>query len=105
MTSRRLSTAPATRASGRSHRINARRIRNKRLADACHWWAFAMLTKSAGARAHYDRRRQAGDHHAAAQRNLFNRLIGCLHHCLATSQPYEETIAFPNQQTNQRAAA
>jgi low temperature requirement protein LtrA len=25
-----------------------------------------------------------------------NRLIGCLHHCLATRQPYNETIAFPN---------
>jgi hypothetical protein len=63
------------------------------------------LTASPGARAHYDRRRQAGDHHAAAQRNLFNRLLGCLHHCLATRQTYQETIAFPQPQTQQSAAA
>jgi hypothetical protein len=39
-------------------------------------------------------RRTTGDRHTAAQRNLFNRLIGCLHHCLATGQHYNETIAF-----------
>ncbi len=49
-------TAPVTSASGKSRRVLARRVRNKRLGDACHWWAFATLTKSAGARAHYDRR-------------------------------------------------
>ena len=71
-------TAPVTRASGRSHYVKARKIRNKRLGDACHWWAFAMLTKSPGARAHYDRRRAAGDHHNAALRNLANKLLGHL---------------------------
>ena len=28
--------------------VKARKVRNKRLGDACHWWAFAALTKSAG---------------------------------------------------------
>ena len=41
------------------------------------------------------RRRAAGDRHAAAQRNLFNRLLGCLHYCLATGQHYSEHTAFP----------
>jgi transposase len=41
-------TAPVTIASGRSHYVKARKVRNKRLGDACHWWAFATLTKSAG---------------------------------------------------------
>jgi len=41
------------------------------------------------------RRRDAGDRHAAAQRNLFGRLLGCLWHCLITGQEYDETIAFP----------
>jgi transposase len=50
-------TAPITRASGRTKTVNARHIRNRRLGDARHWWAFAALTKSPGARAHYDRRR------------------------------------------------
>jgi transposase len=41
-------TAPVTRASGRSRQVRARLVRNKRLGEACHWWAFAMLTKSPG---------------------------------------------------------
>ena len=49
------------------------------------------LTASPGARAHYDLRKDAGDRHAAAQRNLF----GCLHHCLITGQHYDEATAFP----------
>ncbi|WP_349306980.1 transposase [Rhodococcus sp. USK13] len=30
-------TAPVTMSSGRSHYVKARKVRNKRLADACHW--------------------------------------------------------------------
>jgi hypothetical protein len=63
-------------------------------------------TVSPGARAHYDRRKTTGDRHVAAQRNLFNRLIGCLHHCLETRQHYNESIAFPTTTTiSQRTAA
>jgi hypothetical protein len=58
-----------TRASGKTVAVMHRRIKNHRLADAGYGWAFTALT----AGAHYDRRRHAGDHHAAAQRNLFNR--------------------------------
>jgi hypothetical protein len=57
------------------------------------------LTASPGARTHYDRRRATGDRHAAAQRNLFNRLLGVLHHCLDSGQTYQESIAFPTTQT------
>jgi len=87
-------TAPVTRSSGRSHRVNARRIRNKRLADACHWWAFAMLTKSAGARAHYDRRRAAGDHHNAALRNLANKVLGRMWWCIQNGEHWDERAAW-----------
>lgn len=58
-------------------------------------WAFCALTTSPGVLAHYRRRRDRGDWHAAAQRNLFNRMLGILHHCLTTRQPYDETRAFP----------
>jgi hypothetical protein len=68
-----------------------RRVENQRLAAVGYVWAFA----SPGARAHYDRRRKAGDRHSSAQRNLYNRLLGCLHHCLATGTSYSETTAFP----------
>ena len=87
-------SAPVTRASGRSISITHRRVKNARLAAVGFVWSFAALTSSPGARAHYDRRRQRGDGHAAATRNLFNRMLGCLHHCLQTRTTYDETAAF-----------
>ena len=84
------SPAPPARKS-----VTRRRVKNNRLAAAGYIWAFSALTASPGARAHYDRRRDAGDRHAAAQRNLFGRLLGCLHHCLTTGQHYDEATAFP----------
>jgi transposase len=92
-------TAPVTRASGKSHYVKARKVRNKRLADACHWWAFNAITRSPGARAHYDRRRAAGDYHNAALRNLANKLIGRLWWCLANDQPWDENAAWPSAET------
>jgi transposase len=86
--------APITRASGKTRSVTRRHIKNNRLAAAGYIWAFSALTASPGARAHYDRRKEAGDRHAAAQRNLFSRLLGCLHHCLITGQEYDETTAF-----------
>ncbi len=71
-------TAPITRASGKSKVVRTRHIRNRRLANACHWWAFAAISASPGARAHYDRRRTIGDSHNAALRNLAIRLLGRL---------------------------
>ncbi|MGO4417909.1 IS110 family transposase [Streptomyces sp. MCAF7] len=87
--------APITRASGRSVAVLARRVKNQRLASVGYVWAFSALTASPGARAHYDRRRKAKDRHTAAQRNLFNRLLGCLHHCLSHNIHYDEATAFP----------
>ena len=87
--------APITRASGKTRSVTFRRVKNNRLAAAGYIWAFSALTASPGARNHYDKRKTDGDRHAAAQRNLFGRLLGCLHHCLATGQHYDENIAFP----------
>ncbi|WP_331755202.1 IS110 family transposase (plasmid) [Streptomyces sp. NBC_00846] len=96
--------APVTRASGKSLSVMARRVKNQRLAAAGYLWAFSALS-SPGARAHYDRRREAGERHTAAQRNLFNRLLGCLHHCLTNNVPYDETTAFPPPQIPVMAVA
>jgi len=96
--------APVTRASGKTRSVTRRHVKNNRLAQAGYIWAFSALTASPGARAHYDRRRGNGDRHAAAQRNLFGRLLGCLHHCLATGQHYNEKTAFPNQAAGPAAA-
>lgn len=87
-------SAPVTRASGRSRLVTHRRVKNARLSAVGFTWSFAALTGSPGARAHYDRRRAAGDGHAAATRHLFNRLLGCLYHCLQTRTPYDENAAF-----------
>jgi transposase len=96
--------APITRASGKHKSVTRRHVKNNRLASAGYTWAFSALTASPGARAHYDRRRDDGDRHAAAQRNLFGRLLGCLHHCLITGQHYDETTAFPVQAAPPAAA-
>jgi transposase len=96
--------APITRASGKSRSVTRRHVKNNRLAAAGYIWAFSALTASPGARAHYDRRRDAGDRHAAAERNLFGRLLGCLHHCLTTGQDYDEATAFPSHPAMPAAA-
>ena len=87
-------SAPVTRASGKSVVVMQRRIKNQRLAAAGYVWTFAALTASPQARSHYDRRRAAGDGHPAALRNLFNRFLSQLHHCLATGEKYDPEKAF-----------
>ena len=91
--------APVTRASGKKLVILHRTVKNQRLAAVGYLWAFAALRLSAGARAHYDRRRITGDRHTGAQRNLFNRFLGCLYYCLQTGQHYAEERAFPIAET------
>jgi hypothetical protein len=61
----RLSRAPITRASGKTRSVTYRRVKNNRLNAAGYTWAFSALTASPGARTHYDRRKTAGDRHAA----------------------------------------
>jgi hypothetical protein len=71
-------------------------VKNDRLNHAGYLWAFAALTASPGAKVHYRRRRdQHGDWHASALRNLFNRLVGQMHHCLQHGERYDEEGAFP----------
>jgi transposase len=97
-------SAPVTRASGKSLLVSHRRVKNQRLATAGYLWAFAALTASPGAWAHYQRRRAAGDAHTAALRNLFNRLLGCLYHCLQTRQLYQESSAFARRDSRNAQA-
>ena len=88
-------SAPITRASGKTRRVQSRLVRNRRLADAGDRWALCLLTASPGARAQYDRRRERGDTHAMATRNLANRYFGILFHLLQTSQAFDELKAHP----------
>lgn len=88
-------TAPITKASGRSLVVLARVARNRRLADACQWWAFCSLTPSPGARRYYDALRARGKTHSQATRQLANRWVGILHACLARREAYREEVAWP----------
>jgi transposase len=92
-------TAPITKASGRSRIVLARVARNKRLADACEWWAFCSLTSSPGARRYYDALRGRGKTNHQALRQLANRWVGILHHCLEAREPYREDIAWASEGT------
>lgn len=93
-------SAPITRASDKKKFVGRRFVKNDRLSTAGYMWALSALTGSPGARAHYKRRRDAGDWHAAAQRKLFNRLLGQLHHCLTTGNRFDETAAFTPPASN-----
>lgn len=88
------STSPITKASGSKKVVLARFIHNERLADACHLWAFAALTGSAGARRYYDLQRDRHKDHDQALRALANRLVGILDGCLRHRALYNEAIAW-----------
>ena len=88
-------SSPITRASGTRRVVLARMARNRRLADACHQWAFCALTRSAGARDYHHQLRQRGKTHHQALRALANRLVGILHGCLDHRQTYRQDIAWP----------
>jgi len=91
-------TSPITRASGRSHVVLARHVRNPRLANALDRWAFCSLTISPGARHYYDQLRGCGKTHHQALRQLANRWVGILHTCLQHEQLYDEIAAWPHLQ-------
>ncbi|MFH8789163.1 IS110 family transposase [Streptomyces roseoverticillatus] len=89
-------SSPITRASGKKSSVTRRWVKNDRLNHAGYLWAFSAMRHSPGAGAHYRRRRdEHGDWHASAQRNLFNRMIGQLHHCLQKGELFDEQLAFP----------
>jgi transposase len=93
-------SAPITIASGKSLVVHQRKIKNQRLATAGYVWIFGALP-SPQVKQHYDRRRAAGDKHAAAMRNLFNWFLGCLYHCLQTGQTFDPAKACPTHATTQ----
>ncbi|WP_163696057.1 IS110 family RNA-guided transposase [Mycolicibacterium sarraceniae] len=97
-------SAPVTRASGRSTSITVRRIKNDRLANTGWVWAFAAAKHCEPAGLHYRRRRDHGDRHAAANRHLFNKLVGQLYHCLQERQLFDQSKAFPPTATFEDAA-
>ncbi|MFE6692158.1 IS110 family transposase [Streptomyces sp. NPDC057743] len=87
-------TSPITRASGKTHTVQARSARNDRLADALHKQAFSALNTSLGARRYYGKQRARDAGCNPAPRQLGNRLVGILHGCLKTRTLYDEATAW-----------
>ena len=83
----------------------ARHARNRRLADACFLWAFCSLTQSPGARRYDDALRAGGKTHRQALRQLANRWVGILHHCLQARAAYREALAWPESAAELRLVA
>jgi hypothetical protein len=83
--------------------VVARLVRNKRLADAAHQWAFSALTASVGARAYYDDHDPGPRTAKTARRKLANKLVGILHGCLTHRKRYDEGVAW-SRPAMQRAA-
>ena len=67
-----------TRRSGKSLSVSARYACNRRLRNALYHWAFAALSLDAHCRAHYNRLRKRGHHHARALRGVADRLLAVL---------------------------
>jgi transposase len=88
-------SAPITRASGKKTVVTHRHIKTGAWPTTGSIWALASLRSFPGARRHFDTRRAAGDWNRQAQRHLFNKFLGQLHHCLHTNQLYNEHLAFP----------
>ncbi|GAB2710872.1 IS110 family transposase [Kitasatospora kifunensis] len=97
-------TSPVTRASGKQHTVQARYVRNDRLADALHKQAFSALNTSPGARRYYDKQRARDAGYNPALRQLGNRLVGILHGCLKTRTLYDEATAWSHHATLAAAA-
>jgi transposase len=98
-------TAPVTKRSGKACVVASRLARGRPLRQACLRWAFCSLTRSAWARAFYDRQRAAGKTHLGALRALANRWLEILHHLLTTGQPYNEAVHQANRAKPARPAA
>ena len=87
-------TAPITRASGKSHVVNRRVVKNNRLAHGLYWWSFNAASTPSGKAAYTHRREVQGDKQNAALRNIANRLVGCLWHCLSTGEMWDDSSAW-----------
>ncbi|MCY0924456.1 IS110 family transposase [Streptomyces sp. H27-G5] len=92
-------TSPITRASGKVHSVQARFVRNDRLADALQRQAFSAINTSTGARRYYDKQRARDAGYNPALRQLGNRLVGILHGCLKTRTLYDEGTAWSHHAT------
>jgi transposase len=81
--------APVTRASGRSRQVRFRYAANRRLREACVWWAYNSLKESTWASDAYQQARARGQHPYRALRGLGARWMRVLWHCWTDRVPYD----------------
>ncbi|GAA3796651.1 hypothetical protein GCM10022206_40380 [Streptomyces chiangmaiensis] len=71
-------------------------MKDDRLNHADYLWAFSAITASPRGQGPLPQARDRhGDCHATARRNLFNRMLGQLYHCLQHRALFNEHTAFP----------
>ncbi|MEU3500017.1 transposase [Streptomyces hundungensis] len=88
-------SSPVTRASDKKSSIPRSWVKNDRPDHAGHLWAFSAITASPAAKSPYRSRRDQGDWHASAQRNLCNRMNGQLCPCLQQGRRrFNEAVVF-----------
>jgi transposase len=81
--------APVTRASGRSCRVRFRYAANRRLREACVWWAYNSLKESTWASDLYRQGRARAQHPYRALRGLGARWMRVLWRCWTDRTPYD----------------
>lgn len=82
--------APVTRSSGRSHSVRFRYAANRRLREACQWWAFNSLKTSPWAKACFQQARtQRGQRYHRALRGLAARWMPILWRCWTDHTTYD----------------
>src|SRR5512132_3648219 len=81
--------APVTRASGRSCQVRFRYAANRRLREACTWWAYNSLKESTWASDVYQQARARGQHPYRALRGLGARWMRVLWRCWTDRVPYD----------------
>ena len=87
-------TSPLTQQSGKRRSVRARYFGNDRLLDALMLQADSARMNDRYADAYYRKQRARGVDHAAALRQLANKLVGIHHGCLARRQPYDPAKAW-----------
>jgi hypothetical protein len=98
--------APVTRRPGRSEFTVARRLAcNRPLGEAVQQRAFCSLSRPEWAREFCDEKTAAGDSHNGALRNLGNRWLEVLWHCLHKGACYDEAVHAANRKRSRPPAA
>ena len=81
--------APVTCASGRRRQVRFRYAANRRLREACTWWAYNSLKESTWASEVYQQARARGQHPYRALRGLGARWMRVLWRCWTDRVPYD----------------